>query len=440
MDNTLYDKWMKAIVSKETNLKFSHEALCLYQLNKIRETIDKAKKSRFYGEKLKNYKSQDITSINDIKKLPFTFPGDISENPYDFLAVTPNEIERVVTLNTSGTTKKPKRIFFTLKDINHTRDFFTYGMLNLVSKGQRVLILMSGESPYSIGKLLQEALLKAGCEGILYGAVKDPLDVLKYIKEQSIDSIVGIPIQVFYLAKIKNNYEEYKNIKLKSILLSADYISKVLQKTVEEAFKCPVFIHYGMTEMGYGGGVSCSKTNDYHMRDVDLYTEIVDPVSGENVADGTFGEIAFTTLTREGMPLIRYRTGDIGRILKNPSACSNGFTRLDYIKERLSHMIYLDQQNYISIGMLDEIMLKIHNILDYKAALIKDSITILKIWIKPVCNDIKTDLSDIMDAANKDDYFKELLKSKKLIIEFRGTIDNLNISSGIIKRKLIVDL
>lgn len=439
MYNTLYEKWMEDIILKETNLKLTYEALQLYQLLKIRETINKAKNSRFYNEKLGNINSDDIKNFNDFKKLPFTTSNDISKSAYDFLTVSPNEIERVVTLNTSGTTEKPKRIFFTLKDINSTIEFFRYGMLNLVTKGQKVLILMSGGSPCSIGKLLEEALLKAGCHSIIYGPVYDPLDVLKSIKEENIDSIVGIPIQIYYLAKLKNNYEEYRNIKLKSILLSADHISKSLHKTIETSFKCPVFIHYGMTEMGYGGGVSCSATNGYHMREVDLYTEIVDPITGDDVPTGDYGEVVFTTLNREGMPLIRYRTGDIARFLPKKCTCSSAFRRLDYIKERISERYFLDENNYISISMLDEIILGIENVLDYKAVVTKGHRTILSIWVKTVRNDRKTDLSDILDAANKDEYFRKLLEDNKIIIEFFGTIENMDISSGMAKRKIIFE-
>lgn len=439
MYNTKYEQWMKDVISKEANLKLTCEDLAVYQLEKIREAINKAKNSRFYSEKLVNFKSEDIADFNSFKKLPFTTAKDISNNPNDFLAVSPSEIERVVTLNTSGTTEKPKRIFFTSKDLNSTVEFFRYGMLNLVSKGQKVLILMSGGTPSSIGKLLEGALSKAGCESIIYGPVRDPFEVLKCIKEEKVDCIVGIPIQVYYLAKLKNNYEEYKDITLSSILLSADHISKFMNKIIEDAFKCHVFIHYGMTEMGYGGGVSCRALNGYHMREVDLYTEIVDLITGEDVKEGEYGEIVFTTLRREGMPLIRYRTGDIGRFLPKECDCCDAFKRLDFIKERISERFFLDEESYISINMLDEIILSIENVIDYKVVLSKGKKKILKIWLKLLKDNIQTDLSDILYAVNKNDYFSNLLKDSLIDIEFSGLLENVDISSGMTKRKIIFE-
>ena len=89
---------------------------------------------------------------------------------------------------------------------------------------------------------------------------------------------------------------------------------------MSSAFSCPVFTHYGMTEMGYGGGVECAALNGYHMREEDLYTEIIDPITRKNVPEGNYGEVVFTTFRREVMPLIRYRTGDIAGFL--PKNCS----------------------------------------------------------------------------------------------------------------------
>ena len=80
-------------------------------------------------------------------------------------------------------------------------------------------------------------------------------------------------------------------------------------KTLRTVWGGDVYNHYGTTEMGLGGGVECAAHRGYHLREADLYFEIVDPLTGEHVEDGEFGEVVFTTLTREGMPLIRYRMG-----------------------------------------------------------------------------------------------------------------------------------
>ncbi len=97
-----------------------------------------------------------------------------------------------------------------------------------------------------------------------------------------------------------------------------------------------MFNHYGMTEMGLGGGVDCRALTGYHLREADLYFEIVDPVDGRPLPDGEPGEVVFTTLTRRGMPLIRYRTGDLARFLPGSCPCGTVLRRLDHVQGRLA--------------------------------------------------------------------------------------------------------
>lgn len=434
---TLYEMWMKDIILKDAEEReLNFETMKSYQLKKIKETIDKAKNSRFYGETLKDIETKNIKDFNDFEKVPFTTSKDIINNPQSFICVPLGQISRIVTLKTSGTMGSPKRIFFTEKDLETTAEFFRYGMLNLVTPGQRVLILMPGNSYGSIGQLLKKGLNEAGCEGIIYGPVYDSLDALEIIKTKQIDCIVGIPAQVFSLAKFKDIDERYKKIKLKSILLSADYVPRSLCRIVGEAFKCPVFTHYGMTEMGYGGGVECSALNGYHMRDTDLYTEIVNPATCEKVEDGNYGEVVFTTLTREGMPLIRYRTGDIARFLPNECLCSNVFKRMDYIQGRLSERVMLKDGNFLTIGMLDEVMLKIDNLLDYRVT-IKDSEEItIHIEIKPVTPDISFDFNEMREFILEDKLIASLIEKNNIFLEITYCIEDIEVSNGMMKRRL----
>jgi len=439
MVKTLYEKWMEDRIFMETgDKKLSMEGLKSYQLREIRKTINIAKRSKFYGEALKNIYSDDIRDFEEFRKIPFTTSKDLVKNPKSFLCTTLDQISRIVTITSSGTMGIPKRIFFTESDLKATEKFFTYGMLNIIMPGQRVLILMPGSSPSSIGKLLREGLNEAGCEGIIYGPVFDVWDALETIQSKNIDCIVGLPIQVFYLAKLKSRSGRYKNLKLKSILLSADYVPRSLCTAVSMAFNCPVFTHYGMTEMGYGGGVECSALNGYHMREVDLYTEIIDPLTGQNVKHGSYGEVVFTTLRREGMPLIRYRTGDIARFLPKNCSCSNAFKRMDYVKGRVTEYLKLKNGQLLSIGMIDEVMFGIENVLDYRASISNKEKMVISLSIKPVNSKIPIEFSDIENCIRKDKHLGILIENNNIFIEFGGIINDIEISNGMIKRKLLL--
>ena len=436
MTKTIYEKWMEDKILKETGEKeISVEALKLYQLNEIRKTISTAKNSKFYGKILKNIKSEDIRNFEDLKKIPFTTSEDLSNNPKSFLCSPLDQITRIVTINTSGTTGVSKRIFFTENDLKATIEFFRYGMLNLVRPGQRVLILMPGSSPSSIGLLLKKGLDEAGCEGIIYGPVFDIWDALETLKLKEIDCVVGLPTQVFYLAKLKDTDERYTHLKLKSILLSADYVPRSICNVVSKAFDCPVFTHYGMTEMGYGGGVECNAINGYHMRDVDMYTEIINPLTGENVPEGNYGEVVFTTFNREGMPLLRYRTGDRARFLPKNCSCNDVFKRLDYVTGRLLENFGFNDGSYISIGMIDEIMFKIANVLDYKVTIEDRKRIILNLSIKLVDKKIPLNFSEIENLINEDKQLAKLIENNNILLEFGIIVDDIEVSNGMKKRK-----
>jgi phenylacetate-coenzyme A ligase PaaK-like adenylate-forming protein len=109
-----------------------------------------------------------------------------------------------------------------------------------------------------------------------------------------------------------------------------------------------------MTETGLGGGVDCRSHGGYHLREADLYFEIIDPDTGEAVPDGEYGEVVFTTLTRRGMPLIRYRTGDISRFIPGYCGCGTVLRKMDYIRGRISGNIKISDVHYLNLSKLDE--------------------------------------------------------------------------------------
>jgi phenylacetate-coenzyme A ligase PaaK-like adenylate-forming protein len=122
-----------------------------------------------------------------------------------------------------------------------------------------------------------------------------------------------------------------------------------------------------MTEMGLGGGVDCTAHAGYHMRESELLIEVINPASGEPVAEGETGEVVFTTLTRRGMPLIRYRTGDLSRLLPGTCACGSPLVRLERLHSRIGGGIRLDGAGELTIAMLDECLFDIDGIADFNA-------------------------------------------------------------------------
>ena len=272
-----------------------------------------------------------------------------------------------MTLFTSGTTGKPKRIHFTEADQELTIDYFHHGMQNLVDQSDKVLILMPVRAPGSIGDLLRTGLERLGVQVCAYGPPDEAAyaGVLRLIAEEDVTSVVAAPFQAQRMLEEVRSCRQEKGrgrgrqaktdgwagdgaaaeggagaglmASLRTVLLSAAYVPSALCAALEREWSCRVFEHYGMTEMGLGCAVSCPaapRGAGYHVRESDLYIEIIDPQTGEAAPDGCFGEIVFTTLTRRGMPLIRYRTGDVSRWLTGPCRCGSVWKK-EVIKWRL---------------------------------------------------------------------------------------------------------
>jgi phenylacetate-coenzyme A ligase PaaK-like adenylate-forming protein len=181
--------------------------------------------------------------------------------------------------------------------------------------------------------------------------------------EETPDVIVGIPLQILALAK----YTEIVGtpIRIKSVLLSTDAISDTVVKTLERLWHCKVYRYFGMTEMGYGGGIECEVHNGYHLYESDFYIEIINPETGQVVPDGTWGEMVITTLRRHGMPLIRYRTGDVTRIIPEKCACGSNLKRIDRIQHRVKDTIELLPGQLLTRNELDDHLLTLPSLLDY---------------------------------------------------------------------------
>jgi len=369
MTGSPLEPWIKGKIGIPAAEPLTRAALESYQLEKLRETIEYARsRSPFYGALLQGEGGVELASLADLARLPFTTAADLRQDELRFLCVSQGEVERVVTIRSSGTTAPPKRLHFTASDLELTVDFFRHGMSGLVRPGERVLILMPGELPGSVGDLLVRGLARLGVEGIVHGLVRDAGLVLAEIVAREVDCLVGLPVQLLALAR-HPDASRLPEGRIRSVLLSADYVPGAIVRELSAVWGAAVFNHYGMTEMGLGGGVECGRLCGYHLREADLYFEVVDPESGRPLPDGEPGEVVFTTLTRRGMPLIRYRTGDLARFLPEPCPCGTALRRLERVRGRVAGELQLAGGGRLNIAEMDEALFPLPFLLDYQAEL-----------------------------------------------------------------------
>jgi phenylacetate-CoA ligase len=347
--------------------ELTRAAIEAYQLGKLQETLDLCRaKSPFYRQKLAGFPAT-LASLADLQMFPFTTAVDVRERPLSFLCVSQSEIERVVTLDTSGTSGAPKRLYFTTADQELTRDFFQVGMSTFTAPGDRVLILLPCERPGSVGDLLDQALARLGAQGIRHGLVTDVAQTLAALHEEQATGVVGVPVQVLALVR-SAAAQQFLNPHLQSALLTTDHVPAAIVQAVENTWGCTVYNHYGMTEMGLGGGVECAARQGYHLREADLFFEVVDPVTGEPLPDGEYGELVFTTLTRQGMPLIRYRTGDISRFLPGECECGTMLRWLEKVRYRWHGRFPLTPTHFLTMADLDDALFPLDGLLNFTAA------------------------------------------------------------------------
>ncbi|MGE4484740.1 MAG: DVU_1553 family AMP-dependent CoA ligase [Oscillospiraceae bacterium] len=345
------------------------ETLFEAQLTLFRETLRYAKKrSVFYSRIFADFDPDSIKSLSDIEMLPMMSQEDIRRYGEDMLCMPQSGIEKIVTMQTSGSEGAPKRLCFTGDDIASTEAFFGRGMFQVAQKGDRVVVFLPGDTEMSVGTLIEKALKKTGLRPSIFGPISDMAEAVDALRGVRAGCLIGLPSQILQLARTD------PALRPECVMLCADYVPDSAVAALMDIWGCEVFCHYGSTEMCLGGGVECREHDGYHMRDADMLFEIVDPNTGLNVPDGEYGEVVFTTLRRRGMPLIRYRTGDISKMLTKPCKCGGLLRRLSAVRGRISSVIKLFGGIQLSIHELDEVMFAMQDVLDYTATVKNDAL------------------------------------------------------------------
>ena len=284
-------------------------------------------------------------TLAEYATFPLLTPNNLALHSTELLCCSPSRVRRIVSLETSGTSGARKRIFFTERDLDATVDFFHHGMQAVCNGANRVGILMPGANPDGLCDLLSRGIRRFGGVPLVYGAIRDTDDCARWCRENNVETLVGIPSQVRRLAL------QYPKLPIQNVLLSSDYVSPALVQTVSRCWNARVLNHYGMTESGYGLAVQTAPNGPMILRPDALLETLPD------------GELVLTTLDREAMPMLRYRTGDLGRLN------TNGTLAAVYGRKK-------DRTAVFSIAALDDILYGDDAVLDYRAFLSQGALTL----------------------------------------------------------------
>jgi phenylacetate-coenzyme A ligase PaaK-like adenylate-forming protein len=381
-----------------------------YQFLRLREQLYYARShSPYYSRRLQGLDIERITGRSSLPLLPFTPGQALREEPQKLLCISGGEAQRVTTLNTSGSSGDTKRVWFSPSDLDRTVEFFARGMATMVGPGKTALVLLSGNTPDSLGDLLGRALSSIGVKAVIHGPVREMEAALDAIGKA--DCIVGLPVHLNRLCLCA------KNLRPATVLLTADYVPQGIIDTIRNIWGSDVFTHYGMTESGFGLAVQCHSHEALHLRDAEFIIEIVDPASGQPLPDGEWGELVLSSLCNEAMPLIRYRTGDITRRIIEPCPCGGILPRLDKVRGRISGIA----QEY-PIHRLDEALFLLPGMLDYHANMLGD-------------NGLNLTLDGLSDYSEEE--IRRALRTQGLtppVLKFRNEV--LPVFGGPAKRKI----
>ncbi len=337
------------------------EELAAAQLRALRASLARAREqSPFYRERLAGLAAGFPAAPDDLAGLPFTTPEELAARPEAFLAVSQSRVARVVTLPSSGTSGPPKRVFLGEAELAATRAFFRKGMGYLMGGRGHALVLLPHATPDSVGDQLRRALAEAGLgfTGAWPPTTPPP-------------GRARPPSQAAACWPAGGGLGRGRALGPGRWLraFTGEYLPASLAARVEGALACPVYGHYGLTEIGWGGAVACEARAGAHCREGELWWEVVDPRDGRVLPDGAEGELVVTTLAPRAMPLIRYRTGDWARLEGGRCACGGLSLRLAGLRGRLEAP-RLAGGAALESSALDEVLFALPGLADYRASLL----------------------------------------------------------------------
>ncbi len=317
------------------------------QVERIKTSIAQAMKSPFYAERFReaNITPDTIKSVDDIRRIPFTYKNDLrGQYPYGVAAVSRDEFVRMHC--SSGTTGTPVAICHTQKDINTWASLMARCLHMVGLRKTDVFQNMSGYGLFTGGLGFHYGAEHLGCMTIPAGAGNTKRQ-LKLIRDFQTTGIHILPSYALHLgASLQAEGENPRDLPVRIAAVGAEPHTEATRRRIEEFFDIKVYNSYGLSEMnGPGVAFECQEQNGLHVWEDAYLIEIIDPETGEPVPEGEQGELVMTTLTREGMPIFRYRTRDLTRFLPEPCPCGRKHRRIDRIAARSDDMIILKGVN-----------------------------------------------------------------------------------------------
>ena len=324
-------------------------SLELLQLARLRWTLGRARRSPHYRRVFRaaGFDPKDLASLADLARLPFTVKDDLrsDENyPYGLLTVGRDRLVRLHS--SSGTTGRPTAVFHTRRDLAAWTDLVARSLWMIGMRPGDVFQNMMGYGLFTGGLGLHYGSERLGALTIPAGAGNSRRQIALM---QDFGTTV-LHIIPSYALRLIDTFREVgadpRGLSLRLAVLGAEPHSEAARRRIEELFGVRAYNCYGLSELnGPAVAFECPEQDGLHLWEDSYLAEIVDPETGRAVPDGTRGELVLTNLTREGMPLLRYRTRDLTSLRSEPCRCGRSHRRIERITGRTDDMLIVKGVN-----------------------------------------------------------------------------------------------
>lgn len=335
---------MMSIIWNKRYETLSRKELRLLQLVRVKELVKRVYRSvPYYRRRFDDagVKPEDIQSLSDIARLPFTTKDDLRVNyPFGLFAAPLNRVVRIHA--SSGTTGKPTVVGYTKKDLRTWAE--------LIAR----IVTLAGVRRGDIAQVCFSYGLFTGGFGLHYGLERAGITVvpaaagnterhIRLMQDFGTTVIVGTPSYALYMAEVASGMGvDPRTLGIRKGLFGAEPWTEGMRAEIEHAWGLEAYDNYGLSEViGPGVAGECRFKKGLHISEDHFLVEVIDPETGIPVPPGKIGELVFTTLTKEAFPVIRYRTRDLSRLILEPCACGRTTVRMEKVTGRTDDMLII---------------------------------------------------------------------------------------------------
>jgi len=336
------------------------------QVERLMKTMKQAVNSPYYGRvpEIGKMLQSGMKSIEQIRDLPFTTKEDLRNDfPWGFLSMDKKEVVRLHS--SSGTTGNPTVVYHNKHDLASWANLMARSLFSAGVRDTDVFQNMSGYGLFTGGLGFQYGVERLGCLSIPSGA-GNSLRQIKLMRDYGTTVAHAIPS---YLGRLFDVFKEEgldprKDTSLHTLVIGAEPHTEEHRQRIEEMFGVKAYNSFGLSEMnGPGVAFECTEQNGLHIWEDAYVVEIIDPITLEPVVDGEIGELVMTTLDRQAMPVIRYRTRDLTRFLPGECKCGRTHRRLDRIAGRSDDMFIMKGCNIFPM-QIEGVLMKLPEVGD----------------------------------------------------------------------------